>query len=788
MTNVRKHIELLGILQGIGCRPTLSRLASKLKLAGWVINTSDAVTLEIEGSEESCRNFLDELPGIIPAPGRIDQMTVSATDPIGEKTFQIRNSSHGKRGHTPIPPDVSVCPECVNELFDPDNRRFLYPFITCTVCGPRFTVVRSFPYDRERTSMADFTMCQECMEEYETPLDRRFHSQTNSCPACGPKLIIVDPDGNPIPGEPITRAVKMLKQGKIIAIKGIGGFHLACDALDSKAVQLLRDRKGRAEKPFAVMMNNVDTVRYYCVVSELEESVLTSMASPIVLLRSTGKKLAKGVAPGMSNFGVMLPYTPIHHLLFKHPLLNEDTLPLALVMTSGNRSEEPICKDNDEALRRLRDLVDAFVIHDREIVLRADDSIVRAISEKAVVFRRSRGYVPGAFPLKRVLGRSGKLSGADEEQDSDNAGAKSFVGTGGDLKNAPAILKGNLIVPGPHVGDLASPIAQDYFESSVDVLADYLEVKPDFMAFDPHPEYFSHHLARRSGLKSFSVYHHHAHAVSLLVEKDINSPTLFAVFDGTGYGTDGSVWGGEFMVADRSSFERLGRFSLFPLIGGESAIREPARILAGLLWLANGYKLTDRVRNILGPDALKADLWIETLIKGINSPLTSSVGRLFDAAAVLAGFRKQVTFESQASMWFEGVAHPEENGKYETQIVDNGLIEVDSGALIGSMSEDALSGTSPSVMSARFHNSLSSIVSEVLEILAKRTGIETVGLTGGCFQNRLLTEKSVEYLRRKGLNPMSHESIPPNDGGIAIGQVACAFERLYCGPEKRRDS
>lgn len=787
MTIIRNHIELSGILQGIGCRPTIHRLATSFGLSGWVINTSDAVTIEIEGLEENCRQFLDSLRQSIPVPGKIDTIVVTGCQPTGDREFIIKSSSFGVTRTTPIPPDVNTCPECVKELFDPNNRRFLYPFTTCTVCGPRFTVARSFPYDRERTSMADFKMCPDCEKEYETPADRRFHSQTNSCFRCGPELRLLSSNGSRLIGDPIIKTLELLREGKILAIKGIGGFHLACDALNDRAVKILRDRKGRAEKPFAVMMSDLDAVKKYCLVSEQEISALTSMASPIVLLKAKGPKLSEGVSPGISTIGVMQPYTPVHHLLFHHPALNETDLPVALVMTSGNRSEEPICKDNDEALSRLSDLADAFLVHNRDIVLRADDSIVRMINDKMVVFRRSRGFVPAAFKLNPV-----NLSSIDANEKtpasktSDDA-VTSIVGTGGDLKNAIAILKGNQVVLGPHVGDLASPIAQDYFKSSLGVLKDYLDVTPGCLAFDPHPEYFSSQLPLRSDMLATPVFHHHAHAVSLLVEHDIKAPTLFAVFDGTGYGTDGTIWGGEFLIADRKSFERIGHFSLFPLPGAESAIKEPARILAGLLWSAYGNNIPLQLTDLLQTCSNKAKFWIESVKKGFNAPMTSSAGRLFDAAAVLAGFRRRVTYESQASMWFEGLADPAEDGRYETTISEGEVIRIDSAALIRSMADDTLSGTGSSILSARFHNSMAGIVADVLELAAKKSGIDTVGLSGGCFQNRMLTEKSVELLGAKGLRILTHERVPPNDGGIAVGQVACAFETLHSGGDAKSD-
>ncbi|MCA1961232.1 MAG: carbamoyltransferase HypF, partial [Desulfomonile sp.] len=634
---VRRRMHLTGVLQGIGCRPSVYRLAVRLGLAGWVVNTTSGVIVEIEGTERQCREFEDELPGAIPFPGRIDAFSVHDVPALGETDFRIEISLDSERTITPIPPDVAVCPECVRELFDPENHRYLYPFITCTLCGPRFTVVRSFPYDRERTSMADFTMCDECRREYEDPRDRRFHSQTNSCPRCGPSLKLTDGMGRPLDGDPLLETIRLLAEGSVVAIKGIGGFHLACDALNEDAVSRLRERKGREEKPFAVMMPDMETMRRFCEVDDAEKDLLTSPISPIVLLRARGNSVAANVAPYVQTLGVMLPYSPMHHLLFRHPSISSQERLRVLVMTSGNRSEEPIARDNTEALERLGDLADAFLFHNRDIVLRADDSIFRVIAGRPTVFRRSRGIVPAGFSVG---------GGSDE--------ARVILAAGGDLKNVPAIVKGNHAVPGPHVGDLATPVAQEYFAQSVSVLKEYLEAEPTLVAVDPHPEYFSNMLARGMGLEVEQVFHHHAHAVSLLFEHGMDGPAIFAVFDGTGYGEDRTIWGGEFLFADRATFSRVGHIGLFPLPGGEAAIREPIRILAGLL--TEDGELPSEFSDLLGPDARAASLWVEAVRRGINAPLTSSAGRLFDAAAAAAGFRRRVTFEGEAAMWLEGIA------------------------------------------------------------------------------------------------------------------------------------
>jgi hydrogenase maturation protein HypF len=776
-TRIRKRIVLTGILQGIGCRPTVYRLALELGLAGWVVNTPEGVVIEIEGDSETCERFQRELTAAIPFPGRIDRMRVQEIPPLGELDFRIEASVQGERSITPIPPDVAVCKDCVGELLDPENHRYLYPFITCTLCGPRFTVVRSFPYDRERTSMADFTMCPECRREYSTPSDRRFHSQTNSCAICGPRLSLTDPNGFQLGGDPIVESIALLKQGKVLGIKGVGGFHLACDASNEDAVRILRERKGRVDKPFAVMMRDLKTVRQYCSVGTSEEALLTCATAPIVLLEATGRKLASGVAPFMGALGVMLPYAPLHHLLLKHPEVPARARFDALVMTSGNRSEEPIAKGNDEALERLRDLVDAFLTHDREIVLRADDSIFRVIAGTPTVLRRSRGLVPGGFNLAAASSEEAEGGFQDKCADSLSRTDPVILGAGGDLKNALAIIKGNQAVPGPHVGDLASPVAQEYFRESVKVLTGYLEAVPEIIAVDPHPEYFSTTLAQENQIPVEEVFHHHAHAVSLLFQHGLPGPALFAVFDGTGYGTDGTIWGGEFLVADRETFTRVAHLSLFPLPGGEAAIREPVRILAGLL--TRNAAFPEEFMPLMGEHGSSVKFWIEAIRKSINCPMTSSAGRLFDAAAAAAGFTRSVTFEGQAAMWLEGVADKKEGGEYPLRFVLEGeTIIVDCAALILNIARDMVSGIVAEVASARFHNSIARAVAETSAQLAEKTGIKVVGLTGGCFQNKMFTERTKTLLDSYGFETLLHETVPPNDGGIALGQAVAARARV----------
>jgi hydrogenase maturation protein HypF len=531
------------------------------------------------------------------------------------------------------------------------------------------------------------------------------------------------------------------------------------------------------EKPFAVMMPDMTTVRRFCSVKGGEEELLMSPVAPIVLLDAGNEQLASNVAPFVGTLGVMLPYAPLHHILFRHPAKSEGERPVALVMTSGNRSEEPIARANDEALERLHDLVDAFLFHDREIVLRADDSIFRVIAGRPTIFRRSRGLVPGGYPATALTSaqnpRSSHDSGANSGSGDDTGPV--VLGAGGDLKNCLAVYTGDEIVPGPHVGDLGSPVAQDYFKQSIEVLTGYLEVEPEMVALDPHPEYFSNHLGRDLDLPLEEVFHHHAHAVSLLAQYGHRGPGIFAVFDGTGFGIDGTIWGGEFLVADLESFRRVGQIGLFRLPGGEAAIRQPVRILAGLL--AQDGTIPDRFLPLLGPHRDHARVWLEASQKGINAPWTSSAGRLFDAAAAAAGFLRTVTFEGQAAMWLEGIADCSESSCYRIVYASEDPMIADPQALIGDVCGDMLAGTPPRIAAARFHSTMAELIAQTLLRLSGTTGITTVGLTGGCFQNRLLTERSLAKLEKTGLNVLVHESVPPNDAGIAIGQVVSARAR-----------
>jgi hydrogenase maturation protein HypF len=564
-----------------------------------------------------------------------------------------------------------------------------------------------------------------------------------------------------IPGDPVTRALELLGRGKLLAIKGIGGFHLACDAGNEEAVLELRRRKGRVGKPFALMAGSLEEVRKYCRVDQDEAELLSSPMAPIVLLREKERSLPKKIAPNLGTLGFMLPYTPVHHLLFNHPEIDHAARARTLVMTSGNRSEEPIARTNEEAFEQLSDLADAFLIHDREITLRADDSIFRVIHGRKTVFRRSRGVVPGAIPLR----------GPDMKSHSNG---RVTLAAGGDLKNCMVIVKGDQALPGPHVGDLASPSAQEFFEQSIEILTDYLEVNPDLVAVDPHPEYFSTRLAKAMDKPYAEVFHHHAHAVSLLVEHGLEGPIVCAAFDGTGFGEDASIWGGEFLIADRGGFVRASSITGFPLPGGEAAIRFPLRILAGLLAHPETMELHESHGPLFKDKIEEAHIWLEAVKKNFNSPITSSAGRLFDAAAACAGFSGSVTFEGEAAMWRESMADPGEESAYPMEDILGPMDGIDPRALIRRTAQDILQGEPPSTVASRFHNTMAMVVSLTLKRISLEHGIKTIGLSGGCFQNRLFTERVAQSLENYGLKPLLHEASPPNDGGIALGQAIAA--------------
>jgi hydrogenase maturation protein HypF len=753
---VRVVVSVRGVVQGVGFRPFVYQLVTRHGLKGWVCNTSEDVRIDIEGEQAAIDRFLVELESTAPPLASIESILTTIEEPVGYERFEILRSVAEEGKYQLVSPDVATCPACLQEVFSPDDRRYRYPFTNCTNCGPRFTIIEDIPYDRPKTTMHHFTMCPECQQEYDNPLDRRFHAQPNACPRCGPSLELVDDRGRAVGAEDmLSETGRLLREGSIVAIKGLGGFLLACDATNEKVVKLLRERKKRPSKPFAVMLTSLEEVEEHCEVSEAEKELLTFHQCPIVLLRwKPGSTVTTAVAPGLRHLGVMLPYTPIHHILMR-----ETGLPL--VMTSGNLSEEPIASDNKEALRRLGGIADYFLMHNRDIYSRYDDSVAIVEREELQLVRRARGYAP--YPIHLPFR------------------AKQVLACGAELKNTFCLTREDHAFLSQHIGDMENLETLEHFENTIELYERLFRVQPDIIACDMHPEYLStkhaKELAAESpGLSLVPVQHHHAHIVSCMVDNGLDEPVIGVAFDGTGYGTDGCIWGGEFLLVDYHGFERLGQFQYVPLPGGAAAIKRPYR-------MAIGYILST-----LGRGALQSNLPLiqyvgnqeiniieKQVSRGINSPLTSSCGRLFDAVSALIGVRGQVDYEAQAAIELEAIADENEGGHYPFDIVrQDGIEIVQFGRLFEAIIEDLDKGCTPEVISARFHNTMSRVVVEMCQRLAGRTGIKRIALSGGVFQNRLLLRLTVAALEETGLSVFTHRQVPANDGGISLGQAVVA--------------
>ncbi len=783
---VRVHIS--GIVQGVGFRPFVYNLATRLGLKGWVKNTSAGVDIEAEGDETALQEFLRLLRDSAPPLARIDSLTFAWRGPNGHfSTFEILHSEAQPEAFQPISPDVSICADCLRELFDPADRRYRYPFINCTNCGPRFTIIRDIPYDRPNTTMAAFSLCPDCQREYTDPTDRRFHAQPVACPACGPTVWLERNHADSWErfaenDEAILATRELLRQGKIVAIKGLGGFHLACDATNPQAVAELRRRKLRVDKPFALMMPDLATIERHCFLNPAEREVLTSAARPIVLLqRRPEAKIASEVAPGVETLGVMLPYTPLHYLLFADPHRQPLTFDLPpLVMTSGNLSEEPIASDNAEARRRLSALADAFLFHNREIYIRCDDSVVRVVSRnrgqakqetvapqagqrptaQLYPLRRARGYAP--FPLKLPWP------------------APPLLATGAELKNTFCLIHETYAFLSHHIGDMENYETLHSFAQGVEHFERLFRVKPMALACDLHPDYLAtrYALARaeQENLPLLRVQHHHAHIAACMAEHGLDGsrPVIGLAFDGTGYGEDGAIWGGEILLADYRSFQRLAHLEYFPLPGGDAAIRKPARTALALLW-ALGLDWEEALPPVTEFCAQARSLLRAQLEKRLNTPLTSSLGRLFDAAAALAGVRQRVNYEAQAAIELEAWVDPAEGGAYPFGL-DQAEIRVRSAfsALIG----DVLAGVPLPKIAARFHNGLAEVFRVAVKHFAAETGVGEVVLSGGVWQNITLLQRTLALLQEEGFVVYLHQKVPTNDGGLALGQAAIAASRL----------
>lgn len=754
----RLRVRIRGAVQGVGFRPFVFRLANELALSGWVSNSSQGVIIEVEGPGTDLREFLLRLQSEQPPRAFIQSLEPTYRDWVGYDSFQIKPSE--ERGETTalILPDIATCSDCLRELFDSTNRRYLYPFTNCTHCGPRFTIIESLPYDRARTTMKHFPLCGECETEYHDPANRRFHAQPNACPDCGPHLELWDREENILSSRAraLAEAVNAVREGKIIAVKGLGGFHLMVDARHDAGIHRLRERKHREEKPFAILYPSLDAVARDCEVDELEARLLKSPESPIVLLRRRSVKtdLSPALAPGNPYLGVMLPYTPLHHILMSD-------LKFPVVATSGNLADETLCIEEGEAVERLGGIADLFLVHNRPIARHADDSIVRVVLGREQILRRARGYAPLPVGFQ--------------------PSAKSVFAAGAHLKNTIAANVDGKIILSQHIGDLESHATAETFRKVVNDFSSLYNGRPGNWVCDAHPDYFSTRFAERFTVPAVKVQHHYAHVLSCMADNEIPAPLLGVAWDGSGYGTDGTLWGGEFLKITEHSFKRVGHFRRFRLPGASQAVREPARSALGLLYELFGDEVF--TKNELAPLKLFSPAEREILRKGlkknINSPLTSSVGRLFDAVASLIGVRHRNRFEGQAAMELEflldGTLIKE---SYPFHLTPGGcgsevLYEVDWAPAVNMILQDVRVGTPAKVISARFHNMLADAVLE----MAQKIEEEKVVLTGGCFQNKYLTEKVVERLSGNGFRPYWHQRIPPNDGGIAAGQIA-AWGRL----------
>ncbi len=756
LEGVRIHIN--GVVQGVGFRPFVYALATRLGLLGWVLNTSAGVDIQLDGTSEALQVFTRALREEAPPLARIDEVIVDRLESSGFKEFQIIHSQPLEGAFQPISPDVCLCLDCERELFDPKDRRYRYPFINCTNCGPRFTIIKDIPYDRPNTTMEPFQMCSDCEREYQNPLDRRFHAQPVACPNCGPRIWLETDRKKVVEDEEaLQQARKYLRDGKIVAIKGLGGFHLACDAANQEAVIELRRRKLRVDKAFAIMMTDLAAIEENCILGEIERELLLSHERPIVILqRKEESQIAREVAPGQDTLGVMLPYTPLHSLLLEKQM----GFPEALVMTSGNLSEEPIATENQEARDRLADVADSFLMHDRGIHTRCDDSVVRVCKQEIYPLQRSRGYAP--YPVHL------------------NHQAIPLLGVGAELKNTFCITRGSYAFLSHHIGDLENYETLQSFEEGIEKFEKLFRVRPEAIAYDLHPNYMATRYAlersEREGLPVIGIQHHHAHIAACMAENGLegSTPVIGVSFDGTGYGDDGAIWGGEFLLCNYSNYERLFHLSYIPLPGGDVAIHQPWRV--AWAWLD---KLGVDTRSLPSLDKAvsleEGRIVLQQIAKGINAPPTSSMGRLFDAAAALCGVRHSVNYEAQAAIEFEALADPEEDGHYEF-VVGEG--EVDPTPLFRSLIRDLNNGVGIEKIAARFHNTVVQMVVDVCEEISIRSSVSTIALSGGVWQNMKLLNKTVNALREAGFSIYIHRKVPANDGGISLGQAVVAHQLL----------
>lgn len=771
---IRRHVQISGIVQGVGFRPFVYRLAQELDLRGWTRNTPAGVEIEIQGPVTALLDFERALSSDAPPLAVITGITSEEMPVNDDRSFTILPSGGGQTD-IQIAPDSALCADCLRELFDPTDRRYHYPFITCTNCGPRYSIITGTPYDRPKTTMAGFPLCPACLQEYHDPADRRFHAQPLACPTCGPRLQLLTDHGQlylapaDLPrttGDTsivIANAIALLKSGAVLAVKGIGGYHLAVDACNHEAVQRLRQRKKRDEKPFAVMAADLATARTLCQISEIEERLLASTESPIVIVRKSAVcPVSEQVAPNNAWLGLMLPYTPIHHLLLRQGAFT------ALVMTSANHCDEPIAFEDHDARLRLSGIADYFLTHDRPIHIRCDDSVLRVFQDRPLFYRRSRGFVPRAIRLPFEV--------------------QPILAVGAEMKNTICLAKGRLAFLSQHIGDLQNDSTGDSFRHSIEHLSDLLNISPDTIACDRHPDYLPSIHAATSGLPLNTVQHHQAHMAACMAENGLEGTVIGLVFDGTGYGTDGTIWGGEFLIGGYDTFRRAAHFKPVRMPGGDAAVREPWRMALAYLYQAYGQAARDLDHPVVRQlSAADHDIFSTMLEKGINAPWTSSCGRLFDAVAALLNLRQQVSYDGQAAIELEAVAETAadeavlkssvtQEQTYQYSITGNAEapIQLDFSPIFPEIMADLQAGVSAAVSARRFHATVAQAAIAVCLRIAGDSGCDRIALSGGVFQNRLLTEMLYTGLTKSGLQVFTHRLTPPNDGCIALGQAAIA--------------
>ncbi len=755
----RVHVLVRGAVQGVGFRPTAYRVAREMGLGGWIRNSGAGVDMELEGPGALLDGFLERLLDELPPHATVRSLATHPVEPLGESTFSILESTPEARPTVLVLPDLAPCAHCLREMRDPHDRRHRYPFINCTLCGPRYSILRSLPYDRAGTTMAGFEMCPECRAEYEDPTDRRFHAQPVACPSCGPRLELWERTGRVLAhsDEALKGAVQALAEGKILGLKGLGGFQFLLDARHDQAVARLRERKGREAKPLAVMVPDLEWAKRVCQVGPVEEALLTSQAAPILLLpRRDPFLISDLVAPGTPRLGIMLPSTPLHDLLLKD-------LGFPLVATSGNVSEEPLCTEEGEALLRLGDIADLFLVHDRPIARPVDDSVAQVVLGELQILRRARGYAPLPLPLPEWVGTP-----------------EPILGMGGHLKSALALIVGREVVLSQHLGDLHTLASRRNFQETLRNLSALFGFEPSRVACDLHPDYASSVQARDLGLPVLGIQHHEAHVYAGILDGGVEPPLLAVSWDGTGFGPDGTVWGGEFFVVGGGPCRRVARLRPFRLPGGEAAVREPRRAALGLLHaLEPDLSTWERLPPLQAFPTAELRVLQGMLDRGVQSPWTSSAGRLFDAVSALLGLCQFNGYEGQGAVLLEACLDGEVPIGRPVSLEEGpgGLLEVDWAPALHEVLDGIQAAQAPGRVSAGFHQALAGAILAV----AERVGLERVLLTGGCFQNQALTGLSVNLLRQAGFQPSWHRSIPPNDGGLAAGQVLAAACRGQVG-------